>query len=402
MEDAYTRACTEPSDINEHIPILYSYAKRCEHITELGTRSCVSTRAFIKGLSENEKDVKKLVSIDIDWHPNVDDVKACAGQVDYTFIQSSSLERTPDMTDITFIDTWHVYPQLKRELALYAPVTKQYIIMHDTTIDAEHGESVRDCHDISRQSIETGFSEEDIRQGLKRAIDEFLSWNGDDWDIERVWTNNNGLTVLRRQQPLFLVTSVIHVIPSQTDFWKSSVYSISERYNQTLETIQSIRARVPFARIVVLEGSQPRVLFETADETIHIPVSTLPKSIGEATLLKTFLEQDSLDGVSICVKVSGRYTLTESFDIRRFSKTKISIRQTKEEWSKNEDKTVCKTMLFAFPPKLRHVMLDRLQIVQNRGPDIEHSIVYGYRNIKNLSVLSVQGHLAPTGEFITY
>jgi len=45
---------------------------------------------------------------------------------------------------LVFIDTWHVYGQLKRELAKYAPLTKKYILMHDTTVDEWVGESVRE------------------------------------------------------------------------------------------------------------------------------------------------------------------------------------------------------------------------------------------------------------------
>lgn len=401
MEDAYQRMCTEPSDINEHIPTLYEYAKRCERITELGTRACVSTWAFLKGLADNGSSVKKLVSIDIEYNPNVDYVKTCAASVvDYTFIASNDLERTPDQTDMTFVDTWHVYAQLKRELALYAPVTKKYIVMHDTTVDAEDGESIRCGLDSRQQSIESGFSEDEIRQGLRRAIDEFLSWN-DDWVVDNVFTNNNGLTILRRKQPLFLVTSVIHMVPCPTNMWQSTVYTPVERYDQTLRTIESIRAVVPFAHIIVLEGSRQRVMFDTADQTIHIPVAALQKSVGDATLLKTFLEKNSVEQSSIVFKLSGRYTLAPDFDIRRFSRTKMTFNNCVVDWSPNADRTISLTMLFSFVPSVVNTMIQRLTLVQeSEKPYIEGDILYGCTDFKNIERLGVHGTLAPTGEFV--
>lgn len=393
----YERACSEPSDINEHVPTLCMYARECEHVTELGARSCVSTWGLLKGLAENGQTTKKLKSVDLNWAPEMDRVRehASAHGIEYTFLCENDIECTPEPTDMTFIDTWHVYGQLKRELALYAPVTKKYIAMHDTQVDAVDGESIR-CG-----LTETyGLPYEETRQGLQRAIDEFLSWN-DDWVIDRVWTNNNGLTVLRRQRPLFLVTSVIYV-PASVNPWQSTIYSPTDRYDQTLETIRTIREKVPFARVVVLEGSAQKVCFETADETIHFPVHKLEKSVGEATLLRNFLENrtDLVERSSIIIKISGRYTLTDRFDIRRFSRSKISINRAVRHWAVNNDKTFSITIMFAFAPCVRDTMIQRLKYVQERGCGIEDNIMYGFHDFKNVEVLGVRGALAPTGEII--
>ena len=99
--------------------------------------------------------------------------------------------------DMIFIDTWHVYGQLKRELEKYSKVVKKYIIMHDTTVDAISGESIRCKWDIVKQSIDSGFPENEITCGLQRAIDEFLA-NNNHWKLHEKFTNNNGLTILKR------------------------------------------------------------------------------------------------------------------------------------------------------------------------------------------------------------
>ena len=98
-----------------------------------------------------------------------------------------------------FIDTWHVYGQLKRELDRYNKVVRKYIIMHDTTVDAIKGESIRCNCDTKRQSIESGIPEDELNIGLQKAIEEFLEKHNE-WVLHEKFTNNNGLTVLKRKE----------------------------------------------------------------------------------------------------------------------------------------------------------------------------------------------------------
>jgi len=99
--------------------------------------------------------------------------------------------------DLTFIDTWHIYGQLKRELAKFAPITNKYIIMHDTTVDEWQGETIRCGWNAEQQSIVSGFPVQEINKGLWQAVQEFLDSNSD-WVLHERFTNNNGLTILRR------------------------------------------------------------------------------------------------------------------------------------------------------------------------------------------------------------
>jgi hypothetical protein len=45
LGERYRAAC--PSDIHEHLPTLSELARECKHVTELGTRTGVSTLAFL-------------------------------------------------------------------------------------------------------------------------------------------------------------------------------------------------------------------------------------------------------------------------------------------------------------------------------------------------------------------
>ena len=99
--------------------------------------------------------------------------------------------------DLIFIDTWHVYGQLKRELDKFSQYSKKYIIMHDTTLDGEFGESLRYKMNTEEQSKYSGFPIEEIEKGLWPAIDEFLKDN-DYWELEKKYENCNGLTILKK------------------------------------------------------------------------------------------------------------------------------------------------------------------------------------------------------------
>lgn len=197
LKHNYEGLCVTPSDINEHLPTLYKYALECNHITECGVRKAVSSYAF--GLGLCGKAANKLVQVDV---VKSDDVEGFADECEYdgvntVFYEGSDLECPMEETDLLFIDTWHIYAQLKRELARWHPYAKKYIILHDTTVDGEEGESIRLGSNIAEQVKESGFTEEEIRKGLWPAVEEFLVEHPE-WILKERYTNNNGLTVLVR------------------------------------------------------------------------------------------------------------------------------------------------------------------------------------------------------------
>jgi len=194
-------------DIYEHLPTLSEYATKCESIIELGVRGVVSTYAFLHGLMNNSSSVKELLLNDI-YPCEVNDVLRISEtlQIDVNYCWINDLEMTVERKyDMTFIDTFHVYGQLKRELEKYCDLTNKYIIMHDTTIDGEKGELYRhgfQTHDEMYQfatkiSNETGIPVSELVIGLMPAVNDFLQ-NHPEWILEKQYTNNNGLTILRR------------------------------------------------------------------------------------------------------------------------------------------------------------------------------------------------------------
>jgi hypothetical protein len=193
----FLELCNIPSDINEHLPTLAKCASECTHVTECGVRAAVSSYAFASALLS--KPNAKLVQVDPDWHPNIDVFRlACAQEgLQTVFHQQSDLECPMEETDMLFIDTWHVYAQLRRELERWHPHVRKYIVMHDTTVDEWQGETIRLGWNAEKQSRDSGFPVDEIRRGLWPAITDFLVEHRD-WVIHKRYRNNNGLTILTR------------------------------------------------------------------------------------------------------------------------------------------------------------------------------------------------------------
>ena len=191
--------CNNVSDIYEHLHTLYKYATKCESIIELGVRKCVSTWSLIYGLLNNNSDKKSILVNDIlecDISELLHATKDLNVDVKYEWINDLELN-IDNNVDLTFIDTWHIYGQLKRELNKFSAITNKYIIMHDTTVDAIEGETLRFSLDAEAQSKESGIPVEEIKCGLWRAIEEFLE-NNQNWKLRERYHNNNGLTILER------------------------------------------------------------------------------------------------------------------------------------------------------------------------------------------------------------
>ena len=178
---------------------LYEYSMKCESIFETGVRGVVSSWAFLKGLNDNDGSNNELLMNDIEMceFKEIETLSINTG-IKYSFVHKDNLKLILDRNfDLTFIDTWHVYGQLKRELAKFSKTTNKYIILHDTTVDGEFGESIRFNLDSEKQSKITGYSVQEIEKGLWPAVEEFLK-SSSEWILEKRYTNCNGLTILRK------------------------------------------------------------------------------------------------------------------------------------------------------------------------------------------------------------
>ena len=178
FDQEYRLARDTPSDINEHIEVLRTLADSVEHVTEMGTRTGVSTRAFLSS------DVT-LRAYDLfldNYVSELFDLAQKEGK-DAKYIAANVLETEIDETDLLFIDTWHCYDLLFAELTKQAPKVKKYIAFHDTQTYESKSEEF-----MGRMGS----------NGLLPAIIHYMIDNPNTWKFKIHRTNNNGLTVIER------------------------------------------------------------------------------------------------------------------------------------------------------------------------------------------------------------
>jgi hypothetical protein len=204
IEEGFNHAKDTPSNVHEHIPILAEYAEKCTSVVELGVDRMTTTWAFLKGIRFNKKKKKTLLCVDIQGKPEPFDSMAeiaKKNRITMEFLQGNSSDVTLPKSDLLYIDTAHHYALLSRELAKHHSKINKYIIMHNTEIDGKHGEVVRMCYyaDIATMCQTFGYKEEDVVKGLQSAIVEFLEAHKE-WKIEKHLPNNNGLTILVREE----------------------------------------------------------------------------------------------------------------------------------------------------------------------------------------------------------
>ncbi|MES2790111.1 MAG: hypothetical protein V4719_10845 [Planctomycetota bacterium] len=172
LEHALQEAVRTKSDINEHLGTLSVLASQCDHVTEFGVRTGVSTRALLAGRPI------KMISFDLTPFGDFQLLTQYASTTTFAFRQENTLHCDIEATELLFIDTLHTYKQLAAELERHAGKVSKYLVFHDTEIFGTVGE--------------------DDGPGLNLAIAEFLQ-NNPHWMRILVFQNNSGLTVLGKK-----------------------------------------------------------------------------------------------------------------------------------------------------------------------------------------------------------
>lgn len=432
LNEKFWSAANTKSDIFEHVHTLRHYSTKCESILELGVGNPISTYAFLHGLFHNSRSVKKLHSVDIQYQAAIESIYGMAQRngIEFSFEVGNDLDqlRHSDPVDMTYIDTWHVYGQLMRELIKFSRITKRWIVIPAIVSDGYIGQSIRDPdkHNITEEIYRTGYSPIDIVKGLRQAIADFIDQNKLEWGYEVSRLGNNGLIVLQRisGEPwlsnqgnnslvdvrwkrksdielteMFLVTSILDT--------PHSIYSVDQRYGQTVATVQSILKHYPKAVVVILDGSR-------FYRNVHIPGSGFEiqisnperlitdRGVGETHMLQEFIGSDIyqmiLPYTSHVYKMSARYYFLDDFNPAIINPYTINARHTPSFGS-----NVFETMVYSYPPNFSQLIFALLtrarETLQQHGGSIENILFadIGADYITRHLWLGVEGLQAPTG-----
>ena len=179
LQQTYDELCARPSDINEHLPTLKKYADECNHITEFGTRTGVSTWAWLMSSAK----IIRCFDIDNGVMKYIKNHHIVAEELnkDFTFTCVNTIAKGLEIepTDLLFVDTLHTYEQVITELKMHSNKVRKYILFHDTS-----------SHPSSSKSVQ-------YEREVNKAVNEFLDTNKN-WILKERFLNNHGLTVLER------------------------------------------------------------------------------------------------------------------------------------------------------------------------------------------------------------
>ena len=198
----------------------------------------------------------------------------------------------------------------------------------------------------------------------------------------------------------FIISSCIYSYNKPLNFSDTrSIFSVETRIAQTRETIESIRKYCPSAYIVLADNGEQnpeesvkhcvdRFLYLGGNKKIYKSAAAKNKSIGETTLLLASLSEDMKD-YDLIFKISGRYRLTDKFDIANFDTDAFNF---KNYFSGKVVTGIGKykegshsTRLYAFPGKYLEKYRKGLKtsyILCLTGKSIEFSLPWALRHEK--------------------
>ena len=196
------------ADISCNLPLIAALLKEHApaHVTEMGVRNAVSSWTFAQYAAERAAAGRAIeyVATDITRREPVGALDAamagCPG-VAYAFREGDDLTIPQWDTDFLFLDTWHTYRQLAKELLRWAPRTRGVLVLHDTALfggrdegEEGHGEKPVD------EALFSGVAPGSV--GLLAAVNQFLaSPAGARWRVAQQNDNCNGIMVLLATAP---------------------------------------------------------------------------------------------------------------------------------------------------------------------------------------------------------
>lgn len=186
IDKTYKDYCNIPqgqSDVSEHLPTLFFFAKQCKTVAELGVRQAISSYALAAARPD------KYIAVDIKEYSGFTQLIKLCREENINIVPIIEDSRTVNLepVDMLFIDTLHTYAQLKIELEKHHSSVNKFIILHDTVTYSFTDDWI-DYGVNNPPSIEG-------HTGLMPALFEFLHSHRE-WTHLKTYPNNNGLTVL--------------------------------------------------------------------------------------------------------------------------------------------------------------------------------------------------------------
>jgi hypothetical protein len=227
------------------------------------------------------------------------------------------------------------------------------------------------------------------------------------------------------------------------------IYDHTERLAQTIATAESARKYIPDSTVILIDNSKPDIQMDESDEfeslldlvdfyidNSHDPdIQYFHNNVSNYDIGKNSMEVigfiKALDYIrnseelfalvnetNRVFKLSGRYELTDKFDISRFdnddTKDKYVFKKAQDAWcdySVTNVEQLLQTRLWSFTPSLFDETLEMFKAIlanmldtynKQQYIDIEHSIYrfIDHTKLVQLDTVGIKGNIAPNGMII--
>jgi len=217
-------------------------------------------------------------------------------------------------------------------------------------------------------------------------------------------------------QNLVLITSVICIQNTPLSYTNTrSVYSHAERFEQTKTTIETVKAKIPHLKIIIVECSeldqeQTEYLTTHSDYFLNLYkndfirncTTGISKSLGEGMMticalnyiIDNNIEYDNL------IKISGRYWLSNKFEYTNFNNNDIVIKYIEN----NKDNVF--TALYKLP---KSASVNFMKFLESNFNNMKNCIGFEIlfanfiktenKQIKTLDPIGLDGYVSVAREF---
>jgi hypothetical protein len=214
---------------------------------------------------------------------------------------------------------------------------------------------------------------------------------------------------------LVLITSVINTPNKPLSYTNTrSVFSRKERFEQTKLTIQSIKAKIPNNKILLVEctdfNEEEKLYFEKEcdyilnlwnNKELHSTIFGISKALGEGTLTIQailYIKENNICYNNL-IKISGRYWLNDNFDYAIFNNQSIIFRKP--------DGLATSTVLYKIPNYIQDPLYTFLKDNYNNMKNcISYETLFSnflksikYNNTIFFDKLGVCGYVTVCGDF---
>ena len=215
---------------------------------------------------------------------------------------------------------------------------------------------------------------------------------------------------MAEQKITFIITSVIYFPNKKLSYSETrSVFTPEERTAQTLQTIKSIKEKIPSSQIVLVEmgrkkyintsliNSVNKYIYVGSNLFVWLAAGSKYKGLGEAAGLLAASKKIKGIETDIFFKISGRYFLNDDFNINNWLGYHFFFRKYAEAVS---------TRLYAFN---KNLFMDWIGAIRKsvpllyNGKSIENvlPLFINKSMVKEITPLGIAGTIGPNGEFLS-